>query len=299
MAFCEGCGTENRNKALFCMGCAKAMAPLAQAGMAGSPEAVAALEPARAPVQACPVCQCANPLAATVCTSCRGSLVPDVLRTSPQVGRSASRGLASKPLGVMGLALVALVAGWWWSAQGVTGNAQVLASSPPLSQAAAPAPTAVPVGAADALSAASARPPAAHVAAAPALPSADEKVASEKARVKRQAAAQARREQVAQERAATEEKARAAMAVEQQQANEAARAKAAAEVAQRVVLATTRQSIPTPMVKTVEQICASSGNFFSSEACRLRSCGDAALVSDPVCVRLREMEEANRRAMAN
>jgi type IV secretory pathway VirB10-like protein len=207
--------------------------------------------------------------------------------------------LASKPLGVVGLALVAVMAVWWWSAQGVTGNAQALASSPPLSQAQAPALTAVPAGTAAALSAASARPPAAHVVAAPTPRSAAEKAASEKARAKRQAAAQARREQAAQERAATEERARAAIAVEQQQADEAARAKAAAEGAQRAMVANTGQPPPTPVVKTVDQTCASSGNFFSREACRLRSCGNAALVSDPVCVRLREMEAANSRAMVN
>lgn len=299
MAFCDGCGTENRDKALFCLGCAKAMAPLVQPGTAVSPVAAAAAAPARAPMQACPVCQCANPLAATVCTSCRCSLVPDVLRVLPALSRPASRGLASKPLEVVGLVLVAVVAVWWWSAQGVTGNAQALASSPPLLQAAAPTLAAVRVGTAAALSAASASPPAAHVAAAPAAPSADEKAASEKARVKRLAAAQARREQAAQERAATEEKARTATMLEQQQSDEVARAKAAAEVAQRAVVAKAGQPALAPMVKTVDQTCASSGNFFSREACRLRSCGEASSANDPVCVRFREMEAANRRATAN
>ncbi len=89
------------------------------------------------------------------------------------------------------------------------------------------------------------------------------------------------------------------MVLEQQRAEEAARLKAAAEAAQRAVVAKAAQPAPAPVVKTVEQTCASSGNFFSREACRLRSCGDASFANDPVCVRFREMEASNRRAVMN
>jgi len=249
-------------------------------------------------VQTCPVCQIANPLAATVCKSCRGSLVPDVVKAAPAVSRPASRGLAFKALGMIGLGLLA-VAVWWWGAQGITGNALALSSSPPLSPAAAPTLSSVPASTAVALGAAPALPPVTSVAADQSIPSAEDKAASEKARAKRQAAAQARRDQAARERAASEERGRAPTVLEQQRDDEAARLKAAEEAAQRAVVAKAAQPAPAPVVKTVEQSCASSGNFFSREACRLRSCGDASFASDPVCLRFREMEAANRRAVRN
>lgn len=296
MAVCEACGTKNRDKARFCLGCAQALAPLTDAGPAVS--TAAAVAPAGGPVQTCPVCQIANPLAATVCKSCRGSLVPDVVKVAPAVSRPASQGLAFKALGMIGLGLLA-VAVWWWGAQGITGHALALSSSPPLSPAAAPTLSAVPASTAVALGAAPAPPPVASVAADQAIPSAEEKAASEKASAKRLAAAQARRDQAARERAATEERARAAIVLEQQRADEAAREKAAAEAAQRAVVVKAAQPAPAPVLKTVEQTCASSGNFFSRGACRLRTCGEASFAIDPVCVRFREMEAANRRAVMN
>ena len=51
-----------------------------------------------------------------------------------------------------------------------------------------------------------------------------------------------------------------------------------------------------PPVRNVEQRCADSGNFFSRSACQVRLCADPALQRDPVCVRLREIEESRRPA---
>lgn len=46
---------------------------------------------------------------------------------------------------------------------------------------------------------------------------------------------------------------------------------------------------------SVEQVCAGSGNFLARDVCRLKACRQPAAVNDPVCVRYRDMEAANRR----
>lgn len=57
---------------------------------------------------------------------------------------------------------------------------------------------------------------------------------------------------------------------------------------------------PAPVVdapapaRTVEQRCADGGNFLARTACQVRLCRDPALARDPACVRLRELEQANR-----
>ncbi len=297
MAVCVGCGTENREKARFRLGCAKPLAAVAPAAPVMAP--LAAVRPAPGPTQTCPVCRSTNPLAATVCTSCRGSLVPDVVSAARSVERPVSRALAFKALSVLGLGLLA-AASWWWSVSAPTGDGPALASARPVARTATPPLSTEPGDAVAKLSAAFA--PAkskATPAAAAAVPSAREKTASEDARAKRRAAAQAGREQAAGERAEAEGKSRLAKAQEQQRSAEAASQRASEQAAQFAVTAKVNPPSPLPVVQTVEQNCASSGNFFSREACRLRSCGDAALASDPVCVRFREMEAVNWRAVTN
>ena len=59
-------------------------------------------------------------------------------------------------------------------------------------------------------------------------------------------------------------------------------------------------STPTPVpapAQTVDQTCADSSNFLARDLCRVRACRSAAMASDPVCVRFREMESANRSRM--
>ena len=52
-------------------------------------------------------------------------------------------------------------------------------------------------------------------------------------------------------------------------------------------------------VRTVDMVCAGSSNFIAREVCRSRECGNPAFVNDPVCVRFREVEAANRRQPTN
>ena len=206
--------------------------------------------------------------------------------------------MALKAAGALVLGLVGLSA-WWFGVKGAD-SSPALASAVTEMQSAVPLPQAAqPVSPAALSITAAASSPSTIVIATDAETSAREKAANEDARIKRQAAAKARREQAARERAAAEEQARAAEVLAQQRADEALRQKAAAEAAQLARATRPPPAPPAPVVKTVEQTCASSGNFFSREACRLRSCASVAFATDPVCVRFREVEEANRRAITN
>jgi len=48
-------------------------------------------------------------------------------------------------------------------------------------------------------------------------------------------------------------------------------------------------------VSSVQQRCAASGNFFSRSICQSQACADPSMAQDPVCRRLSEIEQANRR----
>lgn len=50
---------------------------------------------------------------------------------------------------------------------------------------------------------------------------------------------------------------------------------------------------------TVDERCADRSNFLSRDICRIQACGNPALAADPVCVRFREMEAANRERLDN
>jgi hypothetical protein len=54
-----------------------------------------------------------------------------------------------------------------------------------------------------------------------------------------------------------------------------------------------------PPSMAVGQTCAGSSNFIARDLCRVKACSDAANTSDPVCIRFRQMEEANRREPSN
>lgn len=65
-----------------------------------------------------------------------------------------------------------------------------------------------------------------------------------------------------------------------------------------VVAAAAPTPVPVPApAQTVDQTCADSSNFLTRDLCRVRACRSAAMASDPVCVRFREMETANRSRM--
>ena len=123
--------------------------------------------------------------------------------------------------------------------------------------------------------------------------------AARKARAAKAAEARRKAAQLAQERALAEETQRLQLAQQreaersQQQLAEQARHRAAAEQARLASLqlaANTRRS--------VADLCAGAGNFFSQQFCRSRECGKAEHQGDGICVNLRETEAARLRASA-
>lgn len=283
MVVCGACGTDNRDSARFCRGCAKALAPLTANPPAEAQAEASAVS--RGPVQTCPACQASNPLAATACKSCGVSLVPDLALPAPSTAPAASGGTMGRLVVMAGLLLATTVVGaWWFGVQGrapapvVSSVTAIPADSPSVAMGADTSVAVVPEHNAII-------PPGkeAHVAAA----KADRATASARERQVREQQKQAaleRRQQADRDQSAAEQR-RATLALEQQRSEQVARQKAMQEAA----------SQPPAPVMTVELSCASSSNFISRDICRLRECGKASFASDPICIRFREMEEESRK----
>lgn len=292
MAVCAACGTENRDKAKFCRGCAGALNLTTDVPADGvkavDKAAPAEVKPAKAaPVQVCEACQTSNPLAATKCKSCGVSFVhyqPAV------VAKTAAPGARSGLFVVLGLLVAVSAAGaWWW------GSAYTSVARPPVvvaPQQAVPAvvDTTAMANATNTLVAST--PTAAQP--APARAKEAERQAQKRlereARLERQKAAKAERERTAQ--AQEQRRLEAARQRTEQLERQAAEAKAAEKAAKAPVQAA-------PPVQTVEQLCAGSSNVFSRDFCRIGECRKPAFASDPICVSYRAMEKTNRGQLAN
>lgn len=291
MAVCEACGTDNRDKAKFCIGCARSLASSSET------QVPAAVHPT-GPVQVCVTCQTANPLASTVCKSCRTSLVPDLAPPGAVVNAPRSGGSATRTVVLAGLVLL-LGAGAWLGLGASGGGGWLAGPGADVTSSSNAAAVNSPPNVLPSLTSTVAISQATVTATVPASTTEREQRAREERRL---AALEKKRQQAAaKERAAAEERERLALAEERQRAERDAQQQAAQQAAARAQLAkaSAPPPAPKPVVASVEQTCASSGNFFSREVCRFQACRDAAFASDPVCVRHREMEAANRRAVAN
>lgn len=240
---CTACGTENRDKARYCRGCARPLVPL------GTPEATA--EPA--------------PEAATRHHKTR--------RSRSRARRAARQRRNAIRWGLGAAVLVAVLVGWQlWPAEAAVESA---------SAAVAPAaPVVVPAPKPQALLATASTPAAAILTTTAAA--ADTR--TPQAAPAKPAAAPSRAKPVpARPKAA---------AVAAAPAPVPARSEPAAP-------ATVTEASPapaaTPKTRSVDDTCADRSNFFSRDICRIQACGNPALAGDPVCVRFREMEAANRR----
>ncbi|WP_372657985.1 zinc ribbon domain-containing protein [Hydrogenophaga sp.] len=284
MAVCAACGTENREKAKFCRGCAASLAQASDAPAVSTsvktPGPTASVEPTKpAPTQVCAACQASNSLAATACKSCGASLILYAPLVGDGVGKTGAR------LGpvLLGLLFVAVVAGgWWW------GSARSVAERP---SAAAPAlresPAVLQTQVATTI-------PTASATALPASAGANETQRQTRERQLREE----RKERLEQQRVAKAERARAALALQQQQAEEA---RQRTEQAQRQAAQTQAAEKPSKKpvqpeapTQTVAQLCDGNGNVFSRDFCRIRECRKPALAGDPICVSYRAMEKAQR-----
>ena len=268
MAVCAACGAENRDKAKFCKGCAQALVPLAAAVPA----------PAPAPASrglACPACHALNRRSATVCKSCEASLSPSLPGTAASTGVV----LARRRWGwIIGPALlVAIGAAWWVQAQHPAAP-YVPVGAPVVAQ---PEPTAGPRVQVT-ITAALPVPAVAEALLPSEVPPRPVPVKKEPKSAKAsnpRGTAQAER----QSPPATPQPEPAAT-----QADGLPRPSAPGE-SDRLPAATA----------SVDQQCADRSNFIARDICRIRACNDAARAADPVCVRFRQMEEANRQRQQN
>lgn len=297
MAVCIACGTENRDKAVFCRGCATSMVALVGTAPAPAPQ-----EPVNeGPTQSCPACQAKNPLVATSCKSCGASLVPDMVASRAVPQPAAPSGRSGRFVVMVSLALVTTAVGAWWLAT------KEGAPSPVVAQVAATAPVGLGIGAGVDVDAGSGAdtaganngvaPGAGNLDAGAAAATADEQATSKKQQAAAVASAESarklreRREKAARDRVAEQQRVARAQQAEQarRRAEEAERQKAAEAVAQ---AAETALPAPPP---SVDLACAASTNFIAREVCRTRECRNPAFGNDPVCARFREVEAAHLR----
>lgn len=240
---CTACGTENREKARFCRGCARPLVSL------GSPEASAE-----------PAADAASPH-------------HHASRSSGGARRAARQRRTAIRWGLSAAVLVAVLVGWQlWPREAavepasITGApadpvapVMVAAAVPPVALTAArtpPTPNTAPVDAMTPQPAAPAKPVAAPT-----------RVKPTPARPKEAAVAAA----------------------------PAPASPRSEPVAPATVAEAAPAPVPAPRPRGVDEACADRGNFLSRDLCRIQACRNPAQAGDPVCVRFREMEEANRR----
>lgn len=296
MAVCIACGTENRDNAMFCRGCATSMVALSGTQVASKVPAAPAVAESKGPTQECPACKARNPLVATSCKACGVSLVPDMSPTPKAAAQPAAARRSRTPMWLaVGAAMVATAAAAWWLGAHT--------ARPPVQAAAAPGDRPLALG----VNLNTTPPPQAPLDAEPAtVPGAVDSVsaAAEQAeRIKQQAAgvteADRKRRQLerqqreARERAAAERQRLAREQAQRQAELERRRAEEAAR--QQAALAPAPEPPAPEPVRTVDMVCADSGNFIAREVCRTRECRNPGFTNDPVCVRFREVEAANRR----
>lgn len=240
---CTACGTENREKARYCRGCARPLGPL------GTPDA-----------SADPAADAASPHHHT-------SRSPGGARRAARQRRTAIR------WGLGAAVLVAVLVGWQlWPRE---------AAVEPASIAAAPADPVAPVMVAATV------PPvvlaAASTSPTPATALTDAMTPQPAAPAKPVAAP-------------TRVKPAPVRSKEAMPATTPAPVPARSEPAAPATVAEAAPApVPAPRPRGVDEACADRGNFLSRDLCRIQACRNPALAGDPVCVRFREMEEANRR----
>lgn len=258
---CEGCGTDNREKAMFCLGCgAKLSAGLQQE----------APPPPQVPAQA---------------AVAQADVDPDTASVAPPKGGLGGR------LSLLGLLLgAAALAAWFHLHQQASRSQQAL-----------PGPVvAVPAVAAQDPSATEPKVPAPAVEPVPATDQAAFDTAASVAKAERMIEQNKQRAQLNQQRVERERRERLVQAQEQARAARELARQREEQPSQRAGNAGLQPAaaLPAPAAPpappTVARICDQAGNFFTREVCRLRECNKASQASDPICVNFRKMEEANR-----
>lgn len=244
---CTACGTENRDKARYCRGCARPLVPLGAPGASADTPAEAATPHQK------------------------------TRRSRSRARRAARRRRNTIRWGLGAVVLMAGLLVWWLWPGASTSETALAASATPAPPVEAPAPVApawlatvtMPVD--SVTRTATTSPKASDLQAVPAV----------------QVAAPLRPKPMP---TRTKTATTAAPAPEPAR-NEPVPAAPVAEAPPAPVVA--------PKPRGVDETCADRGNFFSRDLCRIQACGNPALAGDPVCVRFRDMEAANRSRASN
>ncbi len=252
---CATCGTDNRERAMFCRGCSGSLQHT---------------PPPDRPI-----------LTGTVRDEERPAIP---FKASP-------KGTASTSITAVAMLLLVGAAAVWFSMREDKPPQPTDSPTPTASSTSVSAET--PLPAAD-----SALPENEALTAAPPARVAPSELASAEDRVNAMIARNARLKQDRLEREkrsrleASREQARAAQELERQRADEANKLanRPPAQPVERVP----SPAQPQALALTVTRICDGAGNFFSRELCRVRECSKASQDNDPVCVKIRAMEEAQR-----
>ena len=287
MERCETCGTENREGAKFCRGCARPLLPIPANADAASVHSNRALR--------CGVCQAIHARDASECVACGNPLVASQTIPTPEAAASGAPARPGRWFGLLALFVVITGLGVWAlgptteSREKAEAASQVdpqpagLAAPVPAEPEEAAAPVAATLGAAEK----------AHF---------EELVKREAERAEKARQTVARL--AAQEKAAKEARA-ARAAAERQRKEEASQAidppavSARAGASQPLQGEVVAPAPATPPRQSVEQACASASNFIARDLCRVDACRDTGNARDPICVWYRQLEEERRNRLSN
>lgn len=301
---CAKCGTENREKAMFCKGCGAKMAT------APSPASVDGAS------SNCPDCATPNPTGSRFCKSCGCSLlqapppptpIPLLAVAAHADGRpvfepaAGPKGLGSRKLSVVALLLAAAALTAWFYLHQKNQSPQPApipsatlpveseqpAAKPQVSEVQVPAVSTPETAPASSVAAPMVEP----VEPASAADRGNAQIVQD-ARLNQERIERERRERRERQQAA-QEQSRAAQELERQRA-EQARRQAQSAPAQPAGTVPVPPTQPVAPALTVARICDDAGNFIMREVCRVRECLKTSQANDPICVNFRKMEEANR-----
>ena len=291
MVLCQVCGAENRDKARFCRGCARALAPVsppqgpaaAQAGV----DSAAQGAPGRALV--CGACQAVNAPGEAACEACGKVFVAPDERLTLHAGMAGKTGYRWAVIALV--VVTALVAGTWWLAPAAPPSVP-MASSPLAADKAAEAPRPAPQGRVSLVTTPSNA----------ALRGAKAQDAESGEWVKREAERAERARQTL-ERLAQRDKVKATKTAEQRRAAAAEQAAAPspagqgadhAESPQQPAAGNVQAPRPAATRVSVEQACAASANFLARDFCRIDACRLPGNAQDPICQWYRQLEQERK-----
>lgn len=274
---CSKCGTDNRDKALFCMGCGGKLTTVQGPASAEDPTSNAI--PPRA---ATPPPDTGQP----------------AVRVGPQAAGSSTVS-RHRPLYLAGLLLAAAaLAIWFHLHQQKSRSIGAAPVSAPAQPAAVP-PQAPPASAPDAQAPNSTEQPVVDPAAAAAELEAEQRLnalKAQNARLNQQRLERERRERAL----AAQEQALAVQALERERAQQERRQAQTPPAPPAAALPAAPAAVQAEApALTVARLCEPAGNFFARELCRLGECRKPAQANDPVCVGFRQMEEASRAGLQN